>query len=172
MVDIMDSNNSCLHEKTVSMLGTLPFEQVCLQMMKWTLWVKKTANAAIYGDTGRYPLSIVCSKQLIDYFQRVTATKDNSDILDIVKDAVIEQKTLGLDWFTRTESVIKKYKESVDASSKAEVMTSKLLGKSVRSKMQGKFVELLNIERRKNRRLEFYNLIKSQYKEEDYLKLT
>ena len=73
--------------------------------MKWVLGVnKKTASAAIYGDTGRYPLSIVCSKQLIDYFQRVTATKDNSDILAIVKDAVIEQKTLGLDWFTRTES--------------------------------------------------------------------
>ena len=123
-------------------------------------------------DTGRYPLSIVCSKQLIDYFQRVTATKDNSDILAIVKDAVIEQKTLGLDWFTRTESVIKKYKESVDASSKAEVMTSKLLGKSVRSKMQDKFVELWNIKRRKNCKLEFCNLIKSQYKEEDYLKLT
>ena len=173
MVDIMDSNNSCLHEKTVSMLGTLPFEQMYLQMMKWIFGVnKKTANAAIYGDTGRYPLSIVCSKQLIDYFQRVTATKDNSDILAIVKDAVIERKTLGLDWFTRTESVIKKYKESVDASSKAEVMTSELLGKSVRSKMQDKFVELWNIERRKNRKLEFYNLIKSQYKEEDYLKLT
>ena len=142
-------------------------------MMKWILRVnKKTANTANYEDTGRYPLSIVCSKQLIDYFQRVTATKDNLDILSaIVKDAVIEQKTLGLDWFTRTESVIKKYKESVDASSKAEVMTSKLLGKSVRSKMQDKFVELWNIERRKNRKLEFYNLIKSQYKEEDYLKL-
>ena len=91
-----------------------------------------------------------------------------------MKDAVIEQKTLGLDWFTRTESVIRirKYKESVDASSKAEVMTSKLLGKSVISKMQNKFVELWNIERRKNRKLEFYNLIKSQYKEEDYQKLT
>ena len=38
--------------------------------------------------------------------------------------------------------------------------------------MQGKFVELWNIERRKNCKLEFYNLIKSQYKEEDYLKLT
>ena len=107
LIDIMDSNNSCLHEKTVSMLETLPFEQVYLQMMKWILAVnKKTANAAIYGDTGRYPLSIVCSKELIDYFQRVTVTKDNSDILAIVKDAVIEQKTLGLDWFTRTESVI------------------------------------------------------------------
>ena len=119
-------------------------------MMKWILGVnKKTANAAIYGDTGRYPLSILCSKQLIDYFQRVTATKDNSDILAIVKDAVIEQKTLGLDWFTRTESVIKKYKESVDASSKAEVMTSKLLGKSVRSKMQDKFVScgISNVEK-------------------------
>ena len=89
-----------------------------------------------------------------------------------MKDTLFEQKTLGLDWFTRTESVSKKYKESVDASSKAEVMTSKLLGKSVRSKMQDKFVELWNIERRKNRKLEFYNLIKSQCKEEDYLKLT
>ena len=67
--DIMDSDNSRLPEKTVSMLLTLPFEQVHLQMMKWILGVnKKTPNTAIYGDTGRYPLSIVCSKQLIDYF--------------------------------------------------------------------------------------------------------
>ena len=123
-------------KKTVFMLGTLPFEQVYLQMMKWILGVNmKTVYAAIYGDTSRYPLSIVCSKELIDFFQRVTATKDNSDIVAIVKDAVIEQKTLGLDLFTRTESVIKKYKESVDASSKAEVLTSKLVGKSVRSKI-------------------------------------
>ena len=63
------------------MSGTLPFEQVYLQMMKWILGVnKKTANAAIYEDTGRYPLSIVCSKQLINYIQRVAATKNNSDI--------------------------------------------------------------------------------------------
>ena len=80
-------------KKTVSMLGTLPFEQVYLQMMKWILGVnKKTANAEIYGDTGRYPLSIVCSKQLIDYFQRVTATKDNSDILAIVKDGLLNRR--------------------------------------------------------------------------------
>ena len=110
------------------------------------------------------------SKQLIDYFQRVTATKENSDVLTIVKDAVIEQK--GLAWFTRTESIIKKYKETVDASSQAGVMTSRLLGKNVRSKMQDEFVKLWNIEWRQNHKLKFYNQIKTQYKEEDYLKLT
>ena len=64
MVDAMNSGNARLPEKTVrTMLGTMPFEHVHLQMMKWILGVnKKTSNSAIYGNTGRYLLSIVCSK--------------------------------------------------------------------------------------------------------------
>ena len=142
-------------------------------MMKWILGVnKKATGAAICGDTGRCPLSIVCSKRLIDYFERVTAGGDSSDVLAVVRDAVIEQKTLGLDWFTGTESVIKKCKESVGAGSGAEVMAGELLGGGVGSRMRGRLVELWSIGRGRGRGLGFYGLIGSQYRKEGYLGLT
>ena len=43
-----------------------------LSFLKWTLNVNKTtSNAAIWGDTGRYPLAIELSSQVYNYRERL-----------------------------------------------------------------------------------------------------
>ena len=47
-----------------------PLERIHLSFLKWTLNVnKQTSNAAIWGDTGRYPLAIELSSQVYNYSQ-------------------------------------------------------------------------------------------------------
>ena len=56
---------------------------------------KKTSNAAVWGDSGSYPVLVKTSKQVWDYFARVSA----DDFKDsYVKDAVMQQKSLHLTW--------------------------------------------------------------------------
>ena len=76
-------------------------ERMYLSILKWVFGVhKKTSNAAIWGDGGMYPLLVKTSKQVFNYFCRVTAVDFNEGI---AKDAVAEQKALGLSWFSTLE---------------------------------------------------------------------
>ena len=61
------------------------------------LWAK-TSNQAIWGDTGRVPLSLTLVKQVLKYFSRVT-NDISSDSID--QNAVMEQQALNLLWYTK-----------------------------------------------------------------------
>ena len=56
----------------LKLIGQDPFERIHLSFLKWTLNVNKTtSNAAIWGDTGRYPLAIELSSQVYNYWERL-----------------------------------------------------------------------------------------------------
>ena len=76
-----------------------PIEKVHLSFLKWTLSVSKfTSNAAIWGDTGRYPLAVELSSQVYTYFNRVCEMESSgSDAL--VSHALAEQRALQLSWY-------------------------------------------------------------------------
>ena len=78
-----------------------PLEQMHLSFLKWNLGTnKKTSNAALWGDSGRYPLAIVLSKQLFKYFDRLKSM-DNNNNSSLITHAFRKQKLLNLTWFSR-----------------------------------------------------------------------
>ena len=82
----------------LSSIAKHPAEKVYLACLKWVLGVhKRTSNTAVWGDCGAYPLLIKNSKQVFDYFYRASADDFGTRL---VKDAVIEQKNLALNWYT------------------------------------------------------------------------
>ena len=83
-----------------------PLEKLHLSILKWTLGVgKRTSNAAVWGDTGRYPLAITLTKQLIDYYGRLKHM-DDMNSPQLARHAFVEQRNLKLAWYTTTSSVI------------------------------------------------------------------
>ena len=82
----------------LSNIAKHPAEKVYLVCLKWVLGVhKRTSNTAVWGDCGAHPLLIKSSKHVFDYFYRVSADNFGTSL---VKDAVIEQKNLALNWYT------------------------------------------------------------------------
>ena len=74
--------------------------------MKWTLGVKKTtSNAAIWGETGRYPLAVKLIKQMVAYFERLKSKSFDKNCASLVKDAFKEQQALNLSWFANIAAV-------------------------------------------------------------------
>ena len=64
---------------------------------------KKASNVAVWGDTGRYPLIYECIKLTLNYFKRVDDLKDDS----LVYAALLEQKSLNLNWYKNIENLLK-----------------------------------------------------------------
>ena len=94
----------------LQILAKQPAEKMYLACLKWLLGVhKKSSNAAVWGDSGSYPVLVKTSKQVLDYFARVSADEFNDSY---VKDAVLEQKGLGLTWFSTLFNI---YTRSADA---------------------------------------------------------
>ena len=101
ITEMQASSKSSMPSRTMSGIGKLAFEQVHLQMGV----NKKTSNSAVFGGTGRYPLLITHSKQIIDYYQRIKTPHDKADILELAKDAFEEHKLLQLEWIAVIENV-------------------------------------------------------------------
>ena len=86
------------------LIGQDPLERVHLLFLKWTLNVNKTtSNAAIWGDTGRYPLAIELSSQVYNYWERLEK-KEEAGYNCFVRHAFKEQRDLGLSWNTNIET--------------------------------------------------------------------
>ena len=92
-------------ESNLSIIARDPIEKLYLTFLKWTIGVnRKTSNAAVWGDTGRYPLASELSKQVFNYFDRLNKMdKDNSESL--IRHAFHEQKQLQLKWYCRITHV-------------------------------------------------------------------
>ena len=67
-------------------------------MLKWILDVgKNTSNIGVWGDTDKYPLAITSIKQVIDYYERISAEPGGEDSEpSLVHHAIKEQKTVRL----------------------------------------------------------------------------
>ena len=140
-----------------------PLENLHLSFMKWTMNVHKyTSNAAVWGDCGRYPLGVVLSKMVFNYKERLQEMDcEGSDAL--VRHAYCEQKQLNLTW----------YRVLTDVKNRLETGETRPLNWSsqIRSAMKRWFEKTWNTERLSNRKLQFYNTIKHEFKEELYLRL-
>ena len=143
-------------------------ERTYLSTLKWVFGVhKKTSNAAIWGDSGMYPLLIKTSKQVFNYFCRVTAVDFNEGI---AKDAVAEQKALGLSWF----STLEKAHETISGALPSHQRSSSIAlkpGAKFRSHLEECFRKHWETERRRNHKLnDLYNNCKHEFGMEAYVR--
>ena len=88
----------------LKLIGQDPLERIHLSFLKWTLNVNRTtSNAAIWGDTGRYPLAIELSSQVYNYWERLEKMEEAGSNC-FVRHAFKEQRDLGLSWNTNIET--------------------------------------------------------------------
>ena len=158
LINNLTENNSGQH---LSAIAKDPLENLHLSFLKWNLGVgKKTSNAAVWGDCGRYPLVIELSKQVLNYYDRLkNMSLNNSDTL--VKHAFNEQKSLNMNWFRRINTL------SDLLQSQSETRLNYL--SQFRSRLRGDFETIWNQEHQGNRKLKFYNSFKCTYERESYI---
>ena len=88
---------------TLKKISLLNSEKVHLHFLKWSLGVhRKTSNAGVWGESGRYPLIYECINLTLKYAQRLKNLKDNS----LVSLAFKEQMNMKLDWYRGLEPVL------------------------------------------------------------------
>ena len=93
-------------QKTVSKnYPRTPWKKLTLiQFIKYSLGVhKKASNVGSWGETGRYPLGITILKQVVSYFNNLAVKGDDGTLL---QHAFIEQKKLGLPWYTNITKLV------------------------------------------------------------------
>ena len=153
------------------------YENTQLTMLKWILGVgKNTSNIGVWGDTGKYPLAITSIKQVIDYYERISAEPGGEDSEpSLVHHAIKEQKTLRLPWQQAIEEIKVRFTDGSheDAIPISSLSTTRVaLGKLIRERMQSLFRSHWVKQKRLNGKLGFYNSIKANFGEEPYLQLT
>ena len=147
------------------------YEKTHLAILKWILGVnKKTSNQAIRGDTGRVPISLTVVKQVLHYFNRVTATSEPEE-MSIVQKAVKEQQALNLPWFATLREILN-CNENQSKEVTTKYLSNEKPGKNIQVQLQRRFIELWETEFVSNKKLCFYNTIKDNFMEEKYLQLT
>ena len=122
-----------------------PLERVHLSFLKWTMGVNRfTSNTAIWGDTGRYPLAIELSAQVLRYYERLQQMDTNGHPA-FARHAFAEQKSLSLPW----------YSNIVDGLLKLEKLTGQNLSSPlpVREALQKVFIMQWEKDRSINRKL-------------------
>ena len=138
-----------------------PIERIHLSFLKWNLGVgSKTSNAAVWGDTGRHPLVVKVSKQVLSYFERVKSMATNNDDC-LVKHAFKEQKNLNMSWYRRLSQL----KDILQSHSETRLNYPS----QYRARLMGDFEETWQREKLCNRKLGFYNSIKSTFEAEKYI---
>ena len=139
-----------------------PIERLHLSFLKWNLGVgRKTSNAAIWGDTGRLPLIIKISKQVFGYYKRLEDMSSDDATSCLVKHAFNEQKRLNMNWYKRMNSL--------DDLLQSQSNFRLNFPSQLRSRLGENFKKIWNIERLGNRKLKFYNSLKSSFEAEKYI---
>ena len=137
-------------------------EKVHLSFLKWTIGVgKRTSNAGVWGDTGRYPLAIEASPQVFNYVRRLESMEiSGSEAL--VRHAFTEQKKMGLSWYSGITSM-NQFLAETNERQQSPFQKRDVLRSCFRTQWDE--------ERQLNRKLGFYNSIKSSFGCEKYLSL-
>ena len=149
----------------LSNIAKHPAEKVYLACLKWVLGVhKRTSNTAVWGDCGAYPLLIKNSKQVFDYFYRASADDFGTRL---VKDAVIEQKNLALNWYT----TLSKAQDMIALETpNATSLTASKPGAKFRTHLENCFRKHWEYERKCDTKLNgFYNNYKAEFCMEKYV---
>ena len=84
-------------------------ERLHLKFCKATLGVRQsTANVAVYGELGRYPLYINRYVRIITYWLKL---KDSDNIItkSVVKDAVCDVSINRTNWFSKVKNLLTRY---------------------------------------------------------------
>ena len=156
-----------LEHGTQNRLATIardPLEKLHLAFLKWTMGVgKRTSNAAVWGDCGRYPLVIHLSKQVFSYYDRLQKL-DTENSSSLVTYAFREQKTLNLTWYSRlseARTILQNQRTG-----------NHLFPSQLRSELRAGFENIWEQERHMNSKLGFYNTIKDNFKPEYYLSMS
>ena len=124
---------------------------------------KSTSNTTVWGDTGRYPLAIELTSQVYSYLGRLEGL-DKEGCSSLVRHAYAEQRDLKLLWFSRLEFIKNTVKQLTGGSDISNPL-------KISEAMKTLFVQQWNKERKLNRKLGFYNLIKASFGCETYLSI-
>ena len=140
-----------------------PLEKLHLTFLKWTLGVnRKTSNAAVWGDCGRYPIAIELTKQVFSYYDRLQKLEsEGSDSL--VRHAYSEQRQLQLTWYKKLTELQRTIQERENYRVHYP--------NQMRNSLKKTFREIWETERKLNRKLDFYNSVKDTFQCEPYLNI-
>ena len=136
-------------------MATDPLERLHLRFLKWTLGVhKKCSNLVCYGNTGRYPLAIKISKQVMSYYNRLQNLASSSTNL-LVCHAYKEQRASNLAWLTNMRSLTGV--NDVPAIDGALVNPI-----TVRTNLEALFNRIWNTQIHSSSKLLYYNLVNKE----------
>ena len=150
-------------ENSLKKLSQDPMEKAHLQFIKYSLGVhKKASNVGSWGETGRYPLGITILKQVVSYFNNLAVKGDDGTLL---QHAFIEQKKLGLPWYTNITKLVTNLADMSQSQSNPPSSHSTI--ESAKSVFRTLWQDQLN----QQTKLRFYKSIKDEFAEEPYLSL-
>ena len=146
-------------------LATDPLEKLHITYLKWMLQVpRRTSNTAVLGDYGRYPLAIALTKTTLDYSNRLQLM-DKEGSNNLVRHAFVEQRKLDLNWYCSIRTLTDTHDPQSQPDGAFDFPNSTLCMK----RCKDRFKEMWDVARTSNKKLEFYNSIKSSFEYETYL---
>ena len=149
--------------ETLKKIAADEAEREHLRFIKWSLGVhRKSSNIEAWGDSGRAPLLLTITKQVLDYFQRVKDAPDDS----LVYHAFQEQKNLRLDWYTGITELCRNFSPP---TSNADETSFRIL--ETTSAMNSTFRQIWSASLRTSAKLKFYTNCKEEFGREPYLQL-
>ena len=140
-------------------------EREHLRFIKWSLGVhRKTSNIGVWGDSGRLPLLLSLSKQVLDYFQRVRDAHNNT----LIHHAFQEQKRLHLDWYAGIIKMCNDFRPQPAINTSDETTFN---SQEIVSNMTATFKQLWTSALITSSKLKFYTTCKKEFVREPYLKM-
>ena len=104
-----------------------------------------------YGDTGRYPLAIQLTTQVVSYYRRLL-NLDAAGVRALVRHAFVEQRENNLPWFRNMNELLVRADQVQEHGLPNPLET--------RVKLQGYFDAIWNEQRSHSSKLAYYNSVK------------
>ena len=137
-----------------------PYEKFQIKFLKWCLGVhSRSSNIGVYGETARIPIIMDAIKLSIDYFCRCEELPESS----LTKKAFNEQKKLSLDWFKHNNEILNRFNNANSSLSRPSI--------TVYKNLRNQFLKFWTSALENSPKLEFYNLIKHEFRREKYLNI-
>ena len=144
--------------ETLKKLGADEAEMSHLRYIKWLLGVhKKTSNVGAWGDSGRPPILLDMTRQVLEYYKRAESAAPDTFIHHAFK----EQVAMNLDWYSSLSSLISEFSNDVSQ----EPFNSE----NIVSNMVSTFVQIWKAALESSRKLSFYRTFKENFGTEEYL---
>ena len=145
--------NQCQGKTALQKIARDPLERIHLRFLKWTLGVhKKCSNLACYGDSGRYPLAIKLSKQVVNYYNRLE-NLDAAGVNSFVRHAFAEQRLGNLSWYNNMSTLL----EIAGHASQQHGLANPV---QIKLKLQEYFDRIWDGQRKMSKKLSYYNQVK------------